>query len=401
MAGLETMAGFGRLVIFLIGAALLARFGIAEAAAQAIRIGVVLPYTGPLAGIGSQIERGLSLYLKEHERELPGTSFQIIRRDDQGRPEAAAQAAQELTSRDRADVVVGGATGASAAAIAQVTQRTQTPFIALYAASNEITRSSPYVIRMSIAASQTSYAIGAWSARQGAKSGFVLVSDSSYGRDAELAFAAGFREGGGNVLGVERVALGSEVDFVSPLLKMKAARPNVVFAFLLSGPPSRAFLRRYYELGFAREGIRLVGPQDLAADNVIADMGEEIRGLTTAGSYSSEAERPQNRAFVDAWMRAYSDKTPPDFMAVAAWDGMAAIFDLTRQTKGRFSGDQALDFLKQWKNPGSPRGPISIDPATREAIQDIYIRRVEIRNGRAVNVELETVPYRRGLLNLN
>jgi branched-chain amino acid transport system substrate-binding protein len=169
-----------------------------------------------------------------------------------------------------------------------------------------------------------------------------------------------------------------------------------VFAFLLSGSQPRALLKRFGELGLAREGIRLVGPQDLASESVLQDMGEEIRGLTTAGSYSSEAERPSNREFVAAWTRTFADKSIPDFMAVAAWDGMAAIFDVIQKTKGQFSSEQALDILRNWKGD-SPRGRVEIDPVTREAMQDIYIRRVELHNGRPVNVELETVKYRKGL----
>jgi branched-chain amino acid transport system substrate-binding protein len=383
-------------------AALLAPFGIADGTAQTVvKVGVVLSYSGPLATIGSQIERGVGLYVKEHERDLQGVTLQIIRRDDQGRPDAAAAAARQLVAADQVDFVIGGATGLTAAAIAQGTFDSKVPFIALYAASNELTRKSPNMIRMSIAASQTSYAIGAWSARQGAKTGSVLVTDSPYGLDAEAAFTRGFREGGGQIIGVEHIGFSLDPDFVAPLLKIKSARPNLVFAFLLSGPPPRALLKRFDELGLARDGIRLVGPQDLADDSVLSDMGEEIRGLTTAGSYSSAAERPQNREFVAAWNRAFPDKTMPDFMAVAAWDGMAAIFDVIRRTRGKFTSEQALEILRNWKGPDSPRGPVAIDPETREAVQDIYIRRVELRGGRPVNVELETVPYRRGLSTLN
>lgn len=400
----HTLTARARFAILWGAATLLAPLAIADgAAAQTVKVGVVLPYTGPLASVGSQIERGVGLYVKEHERDLQGITLQIIRRDDRGQPNAALEAARQLVLLDKVDFVVGGATGQSAAAIAQGTRDTNLPFIALYAASNELTRTSPNMIRMSIAASQTSYAIGAWSAKQGANTGYILVTDSPYGRDAEAAFTRGFGEMGGKIVGVERLPGFSpdSIDFVGPLLKIQSARPNVVFAFLLSGPPPRAFLKRFDELGLTRDGIRLVGPQDLAADSVLLDVGEEIRGLTTAGSYSSTAERPQNREFVAAWTRAFPDNTMPDFMAVAAWDGMAAIFDVIRKTQGRFSSEKALEILRNWKGPDSPRGPVAIDPVTREAVQDIYIRRVEFRGGRPVNVELEKMPYRPGLSNLN
>ena len=199
---------------------------------------------------------------------------------------------------------------------------------------------------------------------------------------------------------MERVGFNIEANnVIETLARIRSARPNVVFAFLPPGGTTRAFLRRFEEIGLAKDGIRLVGPQDLTGENVLIDMGEEVRGVITAGSYSSAAERPQNRDFVSAWTRAYGDKVLPDFMAVSAWDGMAAIFEVIRQSRGRISSESTMGILRNWKNPDSPRGPIAIDPATREVIQDLYIRRVEIRGGRAANIEIEKVPYRRGLSN--
>jgi branched-chain amino acid transport system substrate-binding protein len=390
MTGLARTAGF-------LAAMLLVLLSAAGGAEQpVVKIGVILPYSGPLAAIGTQIERGLSLYVRERERDLQGIKLQIIRRDDQGRPDVSSVAAEQLIRLDRVDYVVGGATGASANAIAKATSRERIPFIAMYAVTSDLMRMSPNVIRMSITASQTSHAIGTWAAKRGLKRGVTIVNSSLSGLDAEAAFSAGFAESGGTIIAAERVEVTNVID---SLFKIKALRPDVVFAFIGPDFQSRALLRRFDEIGLARDGIRLVGSQDLVPDSALVEMGDEIRGLVTSGSYSSAAERPQNRDFVAAWMRLYNDRTLPDFTSVAAWDGMSAIFDVIKQRKGRATSDQAIEILKNWKNPNSPRGSISVDPVTREIIQDIYIRRVEFREGRPVNVEFETVPYKRALLN--
>jgi len=189
---------------------------------------VVLPYTGPLAAIGSQIERGVGLYVKQHERDLEGITLEIIRRDDQGRPDVAAAAARQLIEADRS-TLLSAERRCDCRGHRAGTFESKLPFIALYAASNELTRKFPNVIRMSIAASQTSNAIGAWSAKQGAKTGYVLVTESSYGSDAEAAFTRGFAEGGGKLIGAERIGFSLDsADFVAPLLKIKSIHPDIV-----------------------------------------------------------------------------------------------------------------------------------------------------------------------------
>jgi branched-chain amino acid transport system substrate-binding protein len=151
-------------------------------------------------------------------------------------------------------------------------------------------------------------------------------------------------------------------------------------------------MKAYADLQLKAADVTMVGPMDLVPDYELPNMGTAPLGLVTAGNYSSAAERPQNREFVAAWKQAYGENSVPDFMAVGGWDGMAAIFDLVKATKGKFDSDQAMAFLKTWKNPDSPRGPIAIDPETRDIVQNIYIRRTEMVQGRLANVEFETIP---------
>jgi len=235
-----------------------------------------------------------------------------------------------------------------------------------------------------------------WAAKQKWRTGFTIVFDSVPGSEAEVAFARGFTGEGGKIVRAERVR---SVDSVEPFVQARQVRPDVLFVSFPAGPQAAVLMRNYDQIGLRSAGIHLVGPQDIAPDNELAGMGEGALGLITSGNYSSAARRKENIEFLAAWLRVYGDKTLPDFTSVAAWDGMAAIFEVVRQRRGRFSGDQAMEILKNWSNPNSPRGPMSIDPETRETIQNIYIRRVEAVSGRLVNIEFETVPLLRAPLN--
>jgi branched-chain amino acid transport system substrate-binding protein len=254
-----------------------------------------------------------------------------------------------------------------------------------------LTRQSPYMVRVSFTQWQTALPIGTWAGKQGLKKAYTAVSDFVPGHDAEAAFIKGYKDAGGEVIGSVRVPLANP-DFSPFMQRIKDAKPDVLYIFVPSGAQATAVMKAYADVGLRAAGITLVGPMDLVPDYELPNMGDAPLGLVTSGNYSSAATRPQNKAFVAAWKKAYGEQSVPDFMAVGGWDGMAAIFDVIKQTKGQFTGDEAMAILSQWKNPDSPRGPISIDPATRNIIENIYIRRTEKVDGRLANVEFETIP---------
>jgi branched-chain amino acid transport system substrate-binding protein len=279
----------------------------------------------------------------------------------------------------------------NAGAIAPLTAEAKTPFVIMNATGASLPRLSPYVVRVSFTQWQTALPIGTWAAKNGLKRGYTAVSDFVPGHDAEAAFAKGYKDAGGEIIGSVRFPLQSP-DFAPFLERAKDAKPDALYVFVPSGAQATALMKAYADLQLKAAGVTMVGPMDLVPDYELPNMGTAPLGLVTAGNYSSAAERPQNREFVAAWKQAYGEKSVPDFMAVGGWDGMAAIFDLVKATKGKFDGDQAMAFLKNWKNPDSPRGPIAIDPETRDIVQNIYIRRAEMVDGRLANVEFETMP---------
>jgi branched-chain amino acid transport system substrate-binding protein len=362
------------------------------AAAQTVKIGVINSYTGFAAQAGDQMQKGIDLYVKEHEKDLPdGVKIEIIKRDDTAAPEVGKRVAQELITREHVQVLVGFAGSPIAAAVAPLTQEAKIPMVITNAAGAAIPRISPYVVRVSFTLWQQAYPLGQWAASQGWKTSFTAVSDFIPGHDAEGAFTKGWADAGLKVLGSVRFPT-TNPDFAPFVQRIKDAKPDVAFIWPPAGEQAGTVLKAVRDLGLRRAGINVISTQDLVPDEELPNMGDVAVGMVTAGTYSSVADRPANKAFLAAWNKEYADKAIPDFLSADGWDGMAAVFDLIKETKGKFTGDEAIKFLSNWKTNNSPRGPISIDPATRDIVQNVYMRKTEMKDGKLANVEFDTIP---------
>jgi branched-chain amino acid transport system substrate-binding protein len=361
--------------------------------AQTVKVGLINSYTGFVAQPADQGQKGSDLYFKEHEKDLPpGVKIEILKRDDTSNPEVGKRLAQELITRDRVQLLTGIVLSPVATAVAPLTAEAKVPLVLSYAAAGvSIPRLSPYVVRVTFTLWQESYPMGTWAFEQGWKTAYTAVTDFIAGHDAEAAFTKTFTDAGGKIVGADRYPLGNP-DFTPFVHRIKDAKPDVAFIFVPAGTQATAMMRAINDLGLREGGIKIAAPQDLLPDEELPNMGDMPLGLITSGTYSVAGKRPANEAFLAAWNREYGDKAIPDFFSVDGWDGMAMIFDLVKATKGKFTADEAMAFFSQWKNPDSPRGPIAIDPATRDIIQNIYIRRVEKVDGKLANVEIATIP---------
>jgi branched-chain amino acid transport system substrate-binding protein len=363
------------------------------AAAQTVKIGMISSYTGFAAQAADEGQKGVDLYIKEHEKELPpGLKLEILRRDDTSSPEVGKRLAQELITRDHVQLLAGVILSPVAAAIAPLTAEAKVPLVLnMAAAGAAITRISPYVVRVSFTLWQESYPLGKWAAEQGWKKGYTAVSDFIPGHDSEAAFTKSFTDAGGKIVGAVRFPVANP-DFAPFVQRIVDAKPDVVFIFVPAGTQATAMVKAIRDFQLREAGINIASPQDLLPDEELPHMGDTPLGLITSGTYSTAAQRPANLAFLAAWKRAYGDSAIPDFFSVDGWDGMAMIFDMLKATKGKFTADEAMAFFKTWKNPDSPRGPISIDPETRDIVQNVYMRRVEKVDGELANVEFATIP---------
>ncbi|MDF2115054.1 ABC transporter substrate-binding protein [Roseiarcaceae bacterium H3SJ34-1] len=374
----------------LFGLVSVAAAGISQASAQTVKIGWINSYSGFLAQAGDQMEKGLNLYIKLHTKDLPpGVKVEFVRRDDTAAPEVGKRVAQELITRERVQLLMGIVASPVAAAVAPLTAEAKVPLVITNAGGVAITRISPYVVRFSFTQWHTALPIGAWSVKQGWKRGFSAVADFIPGHDAEGAFVKGFTDAGGQMLGTVRFPPAT-ADYAPFVQRIKDAKPDVAFVWVPAGPAATAILKAIKDLGVREAGINVVSTHDLLPDEELPNIGAFGAGILTAGNYSTMGVRPANQAFLKAWDEEYKGKAIPNFTSVAAWDAASAVFDLIKKTNGKFTGDEAMKYFATVKLD-SPRGPIAIDPATRDIIQDIYIRRSEMKDGKLINTDIDTM----------
>jgi len=358
-----------------------------------VKIGVITTYSGPLASPGVSMDKGLTLYAKLHQKDLPpGVNIEIVRRDDTGpAPDVAKRLAQELITRDHVNIITGVVYSPNALAMAPVLTEAKIPFVDMNAAAADLTYKSPYIVRDSFTLWQVAYPMGLWAAKHGLTDAYIAVSDYAPGYDAEGGFKKGIEDGGGKVIGSVHFPLANP-DFTPFLQRIKDAKPKALFIFVPGGPQSTQMMKTFNDLNLKQAGITLVTTHDLLIDSELPKMGDAPLGVVSSGTYSVASSRPANKAFLAAWQKEFGDQVIPDFPAVQGWDGMAMIFDVIKKTGGKFDGDQAMAILRNYKTETSPRGPFMIDPKTGEIVQNIYIRRVEKRGGKLVNIEFETFP---------
>jgi branched-chain amino acid transport system substrate-binding protein len=360
------------------------------APAQTIKIGVINSYSGPFATLGDLMDKGMKLYMKQNADKLPpGVKIELVIRDDGGpNPDKAKQLAQELIVRDKVQFITGVVFTPNAMAIAPLTQEAKVPFFIGNAGTSVITERSPYIARFSFTLWQSSYPLGAWASRR-YKRAYIAVSDFAPGHDSEAAFERGFTEGGGKIIGKVRIPLANP-DFVPFMQRVKDAKPDVLMAFTPAGRQATQMMKAYGDLGLDKAGIKFIGPGDITTDEELPNMGDVALGVITMHHYSAAATRPANKAFIAAWKKEYGEKSWPSFMSVGQWDAMDAIYQAIREQKGKLDPDRTMAIVKKYKNPNSPRGPIAIDPETRDIIQNEYMREVKKVGGQLANVEFET-----------
>ncbi|MEI6302407.1 MAG: ABC transporter substrate-binding protein [Betaproteobacteria bacterium] len=361
------------------------------ASAQTIKIGLLNSTSGVFATLGDQIDKSVKLYMKENASKLPpGVKIELVVRDDGGpNPDTAKRLTQELLTRDKVDFLTGFIWTPNAMAAAPLITETKTPLIIMNAAASVITTRSPYFVRASLTLWQSGYPMGVWAAKK-YKKAYTMVTDFAPGHDAETAFIKGFKDGGGEIIGSVRMPI-KNPDFVAFMQKAKDVKPDVVFNMVTAGAPSTAIQKAYGDLGLRQAGIPFIGTGDSVTEEELVNMGDAPLGYISAWNYSMAGDRPANKAFVAAWERDYGKAIPPGFIAVGAYDAMDMIYTAIREQGGKVSGDQTMKILANYKNANSPRGPISIDPATRDIVQNIYIRETRKVGGRNMNVEIETV----------
>jgi branched-chain amino acid transport system substrate-binding protein len=380
---------FGKLLrVLATGAALFA----AQASAQEpLKIGLVLESSGAFADFGMQMMNGVKAYMKVHGDTVAGRKVQLIVKDTTGVPDVARRVAQELVTNDKVDFLAGFGLTPSALAVASLATEAKKPMIIMNAATSIITTRSPYIARVSFTLPQVTAPMATWAIKNGITKVYTLVSDFGPGIDAETQFKKTFTGAGGQIVGEVRTPMRNP-EFAPFIQRIKDARPQAVFVFLPAGEQAVGFMKGFSERELDKAGIKLIATGDVTEDGVIEAMGDAPLGVITTQHYSVAHDSAQNRTFLKAYAEVAGTAQRANFMAVGAWDGMAAIYEVTRRLNGKIDGDQAMAILKGMKID-SPRGPVVIDPETRDPVETIYVRRVEkLKDGKLYNVEFDQFP---------
>jgi branched-chain amino acid transport system substrate-binding protein len=362
--------------------------GPAPAAPGPVKIGLIAPFSGPFAGAGKQIEGGVRAWLDQHGGKVAGREIELLVKDVTGvAPDVAKSLAQGLIVRDKVDFLAGFVLTPNALAVAPLATEAKKPMVIMNAATSVITTKSPYVVRVSFTLPQVSAPLASWAAKNGIKSVYTLVSDYAPGADAEGQFKKTFEAAGGKIVDSLRVPV-QNPDFAPYIQRIKDKKPQAVFIFVPAGAQGTAFLKAFQERGLSKQGIRVLATGDVTEDQELDAMGDAALGVVTTHHYSAAHDSPENTAFKQAFSKVTGGKVRANFMAVGGYDGMAAIAQVIEKLGGQIDGDRAMEAFKGLQLQ-SPRGPIRIDPETRDVIQTVYVRKVEQRPDGFYNVEFD------------
>jgi branched-chain amino acid transport system substrate-binding protein len=358
----------------------------AASAAEPLKIGVIAEMSGTQAEYGLQITNGMKLYMQEYGDTVAGRKVELLIRDVGGaNPDVSKRLAQELVTRDKVEILAGFGFTPNAMAAAPVATQAKIPMVVMNAASSAITTRSPYVVRTSMTIPQNAMVMADWAAKNGIKRVFILYADYGPGKDGAAQFKKTFTAAGGEIIDEVGVPL-KNPEFAPYMQRLKDAKPDAAFLWVPSGELANNLFRSYRARGLDKAGIQMIGTSDAVDDMFLQAMGDAVIGTVTAGHYSVAHDSAKNKAFIKGYQDLFGTSMSPNFMAVGGYDGMAAIYEVIRKLDGKIDGDKAMEVFKGLQLE-SPRGPISIDPETRDIVQTIYIRRVERRGGELVNAE--------------
>ncbi len=356
------------------------------AAEDTVKIGLVMPMTGTVGAAGQEVVAAVKLYMAQHGDMVAGKRIELIIRDDGSIPDNAKRLAQELAVNDKV-AILGAGTTPSAMSMAPIATEGKVPTVVMVSGTSIVTEKSPYYVRTSFTLGQQSGIIADWALKNGSKKAVSILSDWAPGAEAGKVFEANFTKGGGQVLDTLKVPLANP-DFSPFLQRAHDHAPDTLFVFVPAGQAG-TFARQFAERGLDKSGIRLIGPGDITDDDDLPTTGDTLLGVVTAGIYSAAHPSALNKEYVAAYQKATGHRA--NFISVGGYDGMHLIYQALEKTKGNTDADTMVAAMKgmAWE---SPRGPISIDPATRDIVSNIYMRKVEKIDGQLWAKEFETYP---------
>ncbi|HTY66447.1 MAG TPA: ABC transporter substrate-binding protein [Alphaproteobacteria bacterium] len=358
------------------------------ARADEVKVGILVTTSGPYASWGHEYTQAVDLYMEQHKAMAGSHHITVLYRDVGGnQPPRARQLAQELIVRDNVAVLGGLEFTPTVLAVQDLIDEANIPFVIFNSGTSVVTKKSPLYVRPSFTQWQVAYPLAQWAAQHGQKECVTAAADYAPGQDAIDAYKKGFEAGGGKLTGEVRIPLDT-TDFSTYLQRAKDMKPGCVFTFMPLGPMSVGWVKAFHDRGLDKDGIQLFATTETQEVDLPAE-GDAALGVITAIHYGPFLDNPTNKAFVAAYKAKYNNELP-GLAAVAAYDGMEIIFHMVEATNGKRDGKAAVESIKGYKWQ-SPRGEISIDGRTREAINNIYIRKVVKENGVMFNKEFDVI----------
>jgi len=356
-------------------------------AQETIKVGLIMAYSGQFADTATQMDNGIKLYIKQHGDTVGGKKIEIIRKDTGGpNPDVAKRLAQELVVRDHVDILAGFTLTPEALGAADISAEAKKLMVVMNAATSIITAKSPYIARTSLTIPQLESTFGQWAYKSGIRKIYTMVSDYGPGIDAETWFTKGFKDAGGQIVGSVRMPI-ANADFSAFVQRAKDVDPEAILIFIPGGTQPASMTKAMQERGFPAS--KILGQGEITMDdNALKSMGDGALGIRTVFHYGWEHKSAMNEAFVKAYRADFNRN--PDVFSIGGWDGMHLIYEAVKKTGGKADGDSLIAAAKEMKWE-SPRGEISIDPDTRDIVQNVYVRRVEKAEGKVQNVEIDKI----------
>jgi branched-chain amino acid transport system substrate-binding protein len=361
----------------------------AARAADPVRVGLVIPLTGPFASTGRQLEAAVRLYMAKNGDTAAGQKIELLVRDDTGlAPETTKRLAQELITRDKVSFLAGFGLTPLAFATAPVATEAKVPMIVMAAATSIIPQRSPFIVRSGFTVPQITTPMADWGAKNGIKTVVTMVTDYAPGLDCEKSFVTRFTGHGGKVLESLRTPLRNP-DYAPFLQRAKDARPDALFLFVPSGEGA-GVMKQFADRGLKEAGIRLICTGDVLDDDLLEAIGPPALGVVSSHHYSAAHDSPENKDYVSSFMKANAGMRP-NFHSLGGYDGMHLIYESLKKTGGQAGDGEKLVNAMKGLTWTSPRGTMTIEAETRDVIQDIYIRRCEMKDGKLWNIEFDRI----------
>lgn len=355
---------------------------------EPIRIGIINHDTGPFANPGRDIRAGIEVFIEMHGGTVGGRKVEVIFRDMAGpNPATARRLAEELVARDKVSILGGFYLTSDASAVASVINLTSTPAVLFVAASPTLLALSPMFVRAGQNIGQSAAAAAQFALKNGKRRAYIAVSDYAPGHDVQRFFRAAFEAGGGKIVDEVRAPLNT-VDYAAIAERIKNADIDVLDVFVPPGAAAVSFSKALAAQGVMKQ--KMVIGMGEAEDADLPLFDDSVIGFNQALYYAEALDNPENKAFTAALKKKFGNDRVPTFSAVSAYDGMTLIYKMIESQQGKsFDGKEALKAVLG-VTLRSPRGTLIIDPATREPIQDIHIRRVQKVDGKLRNVVVDS-----------